>query len=159
MNSLTAFNPQSPYAHAIFNMTVVSLVILAVIFAVVGGLISYAMARFRWREGHAAEKPASSTSATSRTSTTGLLPATFRACNLCSRVALNLSTCRVIPAFDGRVETHNSGKFSRDLDGGCPQFAIQFGKRFNNLRRAKSGMVNVPHFARTLEHTVLPYLP
>jgi len=90
MNSLTAFNPQSPYAHAIFNMTVVSWVILAVIFAVVGGLISYAMARFRWREGHAAEKPASSTSATSRTSTTGLLPATFRACNLCSRVALNL---------------------------------------------------------------------
>ena len=35
-------------------------------------------------------------------------------------------------------------KFSHDLDGGCPQFAIQFGKGFNNLRRAKSGMVKFP---------------
>jgi len=48
---LQVFHPQSPQARAIFNLGVESSVILAVIFAIVAGVIVYALMRFRWREG------------------------------------------------------------------------------------------------------------
>jgi cytochrome c oxidase subunit 2 len=48
---LQVFHPQSPQARAIFNLGVESSVILAGIFAIVAGIIVYALMRFRWREG------------------------------------------------------------------------------------------------------------
>ena len=46
------FNPQSPQARAIFNLTIVVIVVMAMIFAVVVGIVTYALFRFpRWREG------------------------------------------------------------------------------------------------------------
>jgi cytochrome c oxidase subunit 2 len=47
-----ALNPQSPQARAIFNVGVVTAIVLAIIFAVVIGIVAYALLRFpRWREG------------------------------------------------------------------------------------------------------------
>jgi cytochrome c oxidase subunit 2 len=46
------FNPQSPQARAIFNLAVIVIIVMAVIFAVVVGIVVYALLRFpRWREG------------------------------------------------------------------------------------------------------------
>ena len=46
------FNPQSPQARAIFDLAIVVIVVMAVIFAVVVGIVKYALLRFpRWREG------------------------------------------------------------------------------------------------------------
>ena len=46
------FNPQSPQARAIFNLAIVVIVVMVVIFAVVVGIVTYALLRFpRWREG------------------------------------------------------------------------------------------------------------
>jgi cytochrome c oxidase subunit II len=50
---LQVFHPQSPQARAIFNLGVEASVVLAVIFAVVAGIVVYALMRFRWREGAA----------------------------------------------------------------------------------------------------------
>jgi cytochrome c oxidase subunit II len=48
---LRVFEPDSPQARAIFDLGLVSSVILASIFAIVAGMIVYALMRFRWREG------------------------------------------------------------------------------------------------------------
>ena len=48
---LRVFEPDSPQARAIFNLGIVSSIILAVIFIIVTGVIVYALMRFRWREG------------------------------------------------------------------------------------------------------------
>lgn len=48
---LQVFHPHSPQARAIFELGVESSVILALIFAIVAGIIVYALMRFRWREG------------------------------------------------------------------------------------------------------------
>src|SRR5215470_13611641 len=46
------FNPQSPQARAIFDLTIIVFVAALVIFAVVVGIVTYALLRFpRWREG------------------------------------------------------------------------------------------------------------
>src|SRR5262249_8022652 len=46
------FNPQSPQARAIFDLTIVVIVVMVVIFAVVVGIVIYAWVGFpRWREG------------------------------------------------------------------------------------------------------------
>jgi cytochrome c oxidase subunit 2 len=46
------FNPQSPQARAIFDLAVVVIVVMVLIFAVVTGIVVYALLRFpRWREG------------------------------------------------------------------------------------------------------------
>jgi cytochrome c oxidase subunit 2 len=46
------FNPQSPQARAIFDLTIVVVVVMVVIFAVVVGIVLYALLGFpRWREG------------------------------------------------------------------------------------------------------------
>src|SRR5262245_36016666 len=46
------FLPQSPQARAIFDLTIVVIVVMVVIFAVVVGIVMYALLRFpRWREG------------------------------------------------------------------------------------------------------------
>ena len=46
------FNPQSPQARAIFHLAIVVIVVMVVIFAVVVGIVMYALLRFpRWREG------------------------------------------------------------------------------------------------------------
>jgi cytochrome c oxidase subunit 2 len=47
-----ALNPQSPQARAIFNLAVLTAIVLAFIFAVVVAIVLYALLRFpRWREG------------------------------------------------------------------------------------------------------------
>jgi cytochrome c oxidase subunit II len=46
-----ALNPQSPQARAIFNLGVVTAIVLAFIFAVVVAMVVYALVRFRRREG------------------------------------------------------------------------------------------------------------
>jgi len=52
MNDLAAtFNPASPQAEAISHLFTVTLVVCGIIFAIVVGLISYGLMRFRWREG------------------------------------------------------------------------------------------------------------
>lgn len=52
MNYLTrTFHPASPQAGAISGLFVFTLIVCAVIFAVVVGLIFYSLMRFRWREG------------------------------------------------------------------------------------------------------------
>jgi cytochrome c oxidase subunit 2 len=48
---LQVFHPDSPQARAIFDLGIESSVILAAIFAIVAGIIVYALMRFRWREG------------------------------------------------------------------------------------------------------------
>jgi len=46
------FNPQSPQARAIFDLTIIVIVVMVFIFAVVMGIVIYAWVRFpRWREG------------------------------------------------------------------------------------------------------------
>jgi cytochrome c oxidase subunit 2 len=46
------FNPQSPQARAIFDLTIVVIVVMVIIFAIVVGIVTYAWMRFpRWREG------------------------------------------------------------------------------------------------------------
>jgi len=46
------FNPQSPQARAIFDLAIVVIVVMVVIFAVVIGIVMYALLGFpRWREG------------------------------------------------------------------------------------------------------------
>ena len=46
------FNPQSPQARAIFNLAIIVIFVMVVIFAVVVGIVTYALFRFpRWREG------------------------------------------------------------------------------------------------------------
>lgn len=49
--TLRVLNPESPQARSIYNLGVVAVVILAVIFVIVAGIIVYALMRFRWREG------------------------------------------------------------------------------------------------------------
>ena len=51
MNALTVFDPHSPQARAIFHLAIVSGIIFAIIFAIVAGMIVYALMRCRWREG------------------------------------------------------------------------------------------------------------
>jgi len=48
---LRVLAPDSPQARAIFNLGLESSAILAVIFAIVAGVIVYALMRYRWREG------------------------------------------------------------------------------------------------------------
>ena len=48
---LRVLNPDSPQARSIFDLGIVSGIILAIIFVIVGGIIAYALMRFRWREG------------------------------------------------------------------------------------------------------------
>jgi cytochrome c oxidase subunit 2 len=51
-NAIKALNPQSPQARAIFNLGIVTAIVAVVIFAVVVGIVVYALLRFpRWREG------------------------------------------------------------------------------------------------------------
>jgi cytochrome c oxidase subunit II len=46
------FNPQSPQARAIFDLAIVVIAVMVLIFAVVAGIVTYALLRFpRWREG------------------------------------------------------------------------------------------------------------
>ncbi|QYM78265.1 cytochrome c oxidase subunit II [Horticoccus luteus] len=49
--ALRVLAPESPQAHAMFNLGVVTAIILGAIFVIVAGLIVYALMRFRWREG------------------------------------------------------------------------------------------------------------
>ena len=51
MDALTSLNPQSPQTHAIFNLWIVSAIVLGAIFVIVVGIITYSLMRFRWREG------------------------------------------------------------------------------------------------------------
>ncbi len=53
MKGLTVLDPQSPEARAILHLAIVAGIIFAVIFAVVSGMIVYALMRYRWREGEA----------------------------------------------------------------------------------------------------------
>jgi len=48
---LQVFHPHSPQARAIFDLGIEASAIFAVIFAIVAGIIVYALMRFRWREG------------------------------------------------------------------------------------------------------------
>src|SRR4029453_11934488 len=51
-NVIKVFNPQSPQARAIFDLTIIVIVVMVVIFAVVVGIVMYALLGFpRWREG------------------------------------------------------------------------------------------------------------
>src|SRR5215472_12974928 len=46
------FNPQSPQARAIFDLTIIVIVVMVIVFSVVIGIVAYAWVRFpRWREG------------------------------------------------------------------------------------------------------------
>jgi cytochrome c oxidase subunit 2 len=51
MNALTVLDPQSPQARAIFHLAIIAGIIFACIFAIVSGMIVYALMRCRWREG------------------------------------------------------------------------------------------------------------
>lgn len=51
MNALTVLDPQSPQARAIFHLAIVAGIIFAIIFALVAGMIVYALMRCRWHEG------------------------------------------------------------------------------------------------------------
>jgi cytochrome c oxidase subunit 2 len=53
---LRVFEPDSPQAWAIYNLGVISSIILAIIFVIVAGIIVYALMCFRWREGEADPK-------------------------------------------------------------------------------------------------------
>jgi len=49
---IKALNPESPQARAIFNLAIITGIVMAVIFAVVVGIVLYSLLRFpRWREG------------------------------------------------------------------------------------------------------------
>jgi cytochrome c oxidase subunit 2 len=48
---LRVLNPDSPQAHSISDLGVVSGLIFAIIFVIVAGIVVYALMRFRWREG------------------------------------------------------------------------------------------------------------
>jgi len=48
---LRVLNPDSPQARTIFDLGIVSGIILGIIFVIVAGSIVYALMRFRWREG------------------------------------------------------------------------------------------------------------
>src|SRR5665213_2078112 len=48
---LRVLDPGSPGARSIFDLGVVSTLILGTIFVIVGGIVVYALMRFRWREG------------------------------------------------------------------------------------------------------------
>ena len=48
---LRVFEPDSPQARAIFDLGIIAIIILGLIFAVVAAIIVYALMRFRWREG------------------------------------------------------------------------------------------------------------
>jgi cytochrome c oxidase subunit 2 len=48
---LRVLDPGSPGARSIFDLGVVSALILGTIFVIVGGIVVYALMRFRWREG------------------------------------------------------------------------------------------------------------
>ncbi len=48
---IKVLNPQSPQARAIYDLGVTSSVIFACIFVIVGGMILFAVMRYRWREG------------------------------------------------------------------------------------------------------------
>jgi cytochrome c oxidase subunit 2 len=50
---LQVFHPGSPQARAIFDLGMEASVVFAAIFAIVAGIIVYALMRFRWREGEA----------------------------------------------------------------------------------------------------------
>ena len=50
---LKSLNPESPQARAIFHLAIVAGIIFAAIFAIVSGMIVYALMRYRWREGEA----------------------------------------------------------------------------------------------------------
>lgn len=56
MNALTVFDPQSPQARAIVNLAVIAGIIFALIFLIVGGMIVFALMRYRWREGESDPK-------------------------------------------------------------------------------------------------------
>ena len=56
MNALTVLDPQSPQARAIFHLAIVAGIIFACIFAIVSGMIVYALMRCRWREGESDPK-------------------------------------------------------------------------------------------------------
>src|SRR5215471_15187973 len=46
------FNPQSPQARAIFDLTIIVIIVMVIVFSVVIGIVAYAWVRFpRWREG------------------------------------------------------------------------------------------------------------
>lgn len=45
------FDPQAPQAAAIANLFVITLIICAVIFLIVCGIVIYSLVKFRWREG------------------------------------------------------------------------------------------------------------
>ena len=52
VDAIKVLSPQSPQARAIFNLGIVTAVVMAIIFAVVVGIVAYALLRFpRWREG------------------------------------------------------------------------------------------------------------
>jgi len=48
---LRVLNPGSPQARSIFDLGIVTGIILAIIFVIVAGIIVFALMRFRWREG------------------------------------------------------------------------------------------------------------
>lgn len=48
---LRVLNPGSPQARSIFDLGIVSALVLGFIFIIVSGIIVYALMRFRWREG------------------------------------------------------------------------------------------------------------
>src|SRR5262245_37705722 len=49
---IKVFSPQSPQARAIFDLAIVVIAVMVIIFAVVVGIVTYALLRFpRWREG------------------------------------------------------------------------------------------------------------
>jgi cytochrome c oxidase subunit II len=48
---LRVFDPDSPQARSILHLGIVASIIFASIFAIVAGVIVYALMRFRWREG------------------------------------------------------------------------------------------------------------
>src|SRR4029453_14939137 len=56
MHTSNALDPQSPQARAIYDLTIVSYIIFALIFVVVTGAIVYAILRFRARAGEADPK-------------------------------------------------------------------------------------------------------
>ncbi len=51
MDTLTSLDPQSPHVRAIVDLWRVAVVVCGAIFAIVAGLVFYALLRYRWREG------------------------------------------------------------------------------------------------------------
>src|SRR5207237_8972118 len=56
MNTSSAFDPQSPQAHVIGGVGVISTIIFVLIFVIVTGAILYAIFQFRGRDGEADPK-------------------------------------------------------------------------------------------------------